>query len=102
MRGILLAFFCMLCFVTTEIHAIDRNLKIGDFVIAGLDDDEHFILDDGNTYKPADGTQKEKTLDWQLHDLVLVLKHHSKNRYVLVNQRTGENAKMKITSLSDT
>lgn len=80
-------------------YGFERLMRVGDYKIDGIDEYQHFILDDGNVYKPLSHHQKEQTLDWQLGDNILVLKGKHTNQFTLVNTRTNEKSKMKVTIL---
>lgn len=80
-------------------YSSERLMKVGDYKIDGIDDYDHFILDDGNVYKPLSHHQKDQTLDWQLGDNILVLKGRHTNQFLLINTRTNEKSKMKVTSM---
>lgn len=102
MRYVLLAVFCLCAFAPTgEVSASSKYMKVGNFTIDRIDDHGNFLLDDGNTYKPISHNHKEETLDWQLGDPMLVMSGPHKNLFVVVNRRTGELTKMKITQLCD-
>lgn len=73
-------------------------IKIGNFAINGVNK-RGFILDDGRAYKPTNSNQKDSTKAWQLGDVVMLMRKHGSKRYLLINTRTGEKAKMKNTHI---
>ncbi len=82
-------------FSTQELFSAWQVSKIGDYPIAGTIRHKGFILDDGCIYKPIDKTQKKIAETWQIGDTILLLSGKCKNRYILVNMRTGQKAVMK-------
>lgn len=78
-----------------ELSAQWKVVKIGDYPIVGTILHKGFILDDGNIYRPVSSSQREVTRDWQLGDSILLLKGKGRNRFILVNSRTGQKAIMK-------
>lgn len=101
MNYLALIAFCFACFMPLiPLQASDKLLKIGNFDIDALDKKFDFILDDGRTYRPTSSHEREKTLAWQLGDSILLLQIHHKNRYWLINKRTGQKAKMRLTHMA--
>lgn len=100
MNFLALIAICALFFVPTTSLSAESYLKIGNFDIDALDKKFDFILDDGRTYRPTSDHQRENTLAWQLGDSILVLKIKHKNRFILINQRTGQKAKMRLTHMA--
>lgn len=91
MKKAVLFILCLFAFMpAVQLSAGYHVEKIGDFPIVGSVKHKGFILDDGHIYRPLNAEQKKVTLDWQLGDTILVLQGESRNRFILVNTRTGQ------------
>jgi hypothetical protein len=99
MRRIALTTFCLLALCSPAILPAASFIKVGNFTINGVIESGGFILDDGNAYKPISKHQKANTHAWQLSDVIMLLRKKRTKRYIHVNTRTGENAKMRRVSL---
>lgn len=99
MNKFFIGVLCGLVLFMGQANASPKYVKVGDFSIVRIDKHGHFLLDDGNTYKPSSDNNADKSADWQLGNSILVLKSSGKNNYILVNSHTGGLAKMRIARL---
>lgn len=88
----LLSFACII-----PLSAGVKQVKIADRKISGFTQSKRLILDDGNVYKPI--SNKTEASTWDVGDAILVLRGRDRNRFTLVNTRTGTKAKVMIVSL---
>lgn len=70
--------------------------KDGDFLMIGTGAKNSILLGNNYFYEPAHKHDEEKTQDWQINDPIRVLQTKDKNRFILVNRRTGESMKASI------
>lgn len=99
MKKILLIALCLFATIpAAHLCAAWKVTKIGDYPIVGTVTHKGFILADGNIYKPVSPNQKEISDDWFLGDGIVLLRGKGKNRFILINIRTGEHAIMKRVS----
>jgi hypothetical protein len=99
MRKAALIILCLFAFIpAAQLSAAWKVVKIGDYPIVGTVRHKGFILDDGNIYKPVSANQRQASMDWELGDSIMLLKARGKNRFILVNSRTGQKAIMRNVS----
>ena len=94
MRKLLLTFLSLCALSSLPAH--DRLAKIGEFKIDSLQEHSTFLLDNGVVYQPSSHEQRPSTADWQLGDSILILKAEDRNRFVLINTKTGEKIRAKV------
>lgn len=97
MKKLVLFILCLFAVMpAVQLSAAYKVMKIGDSVIIGTVKHKGFVLNDGNIYKPLNAEQRKITMDWQLRDVILISQGTSRNRFILVNARTGQKAWTKI------
>lgn len=98
MHRLALMIICLFGFVPLlNLSAEAQLLKIGDFALVERCHDGKFRLDDGNIYAPISAHQRKNTDSWQLGETILVLKRGGKNDFTLVNQKRGQEAKVRVS-----
>lgn len=93
-----LALMLLTMFALSSLQASTKLAKIGEFKIDSLRHENSFLLDNGVVYKPNSHSQREASQDWQLGDNILILKAEHKNRFVLINSKTGERVRAKVVN----
>src|SRR5262245_34550415 len=74
--------------------------KIGDFTLVGFAKDSSVVLSNNVIYEPSHKSGEKAVKDWQLGDTIRVLQGEKDDKFILVNLRTGQTIKAKITDLS--
>ncbi len=78
-------------------HSItSTGKKTGQFLMQGRGAKDSILLSNNIFYQPCHDHDAEKTEDWNVGDPIRVLKTRDDDRFILVNNRTGESMKAKI------
>ncbi|MBS0633871.1 MAG: hypothetical protein JSR37_00225 [Verrucomicrobia bacterium] len=76
-----------------RISVTSQGRKTGQFAMQGRGGKKSILLTNNIFYKPSHDHDADHTADWQIGDVIRVLKTKDKKKFILVNQRTGETMK---------